>query len=67
MVIPTEFPTAGPVAQTDAEVQGDLLREYEQKFAEFPEQEKLTNAGFSKNIEKGQFFITMSSVYLTSE
>ena len=40
-----------------------LLREYEQKFAELPEQQKLTklcsNAGPSKNIDKGQFFITL--------
>ena len=27
MVIPTEFPTANPIAQTNAEVQGNLLRE----------------------------------------
>ena len=50
MVMPTEFPTANPVSQTDAEVQGKLLREYEQKFAELHEQQKLTklcsNAGF---------------------
>ena len=62
MGIPTEFPTADQILQTDAEVQGNLLREYEKKFAELPEQEKLTklcsNAGFSRNIEKGQFFIT---------
>ena len=59
----TEFPTANQIPQTDAEVQGNLLREYEEIFAELPEQEKLTkhcsNAGFSKNIEKGQFFITL--------
>ena len=62
MVIPTEFPIAHRTSQTDVEVQGNLLREDEQKFAELPEQEKLTklcsNAGFSKNIEKGHFFIT---------
>ena len=29
MVMPTEFPTANPISQTDAEVQGNLLREYE--------------------------------------
>ena len=56
MVIPTEFLTAGPISHTDAEVQGNLLRKYEQIFADFPEQEKLTklcsNAGFSNNIEK---------------
>ena len=40
MLIPTEFPTAKPVSQADAEVQGNLLREYEQKFAELPEKKK---------------------------
>ena len=56
MVIPTEFPSAIPISQTDAEVSGNLLREYEQKFAELPEQQKLaklcSNGGLSKNIEK---------------
>ena len=51
-VIPIECPTANPIAQTYAEVQGNLLREYEQKFADLLEQDKLTklssNAGFSK-------------------
>ena len=42
MVIPTEFLTADPISQTNAEVQGSLLREYEHKFAELPEQQKLT-------------------------
>ena len=63
MVIPTEFPTANHMSQTDADVQGSLLREYEQKFAERPEQENLTklcsNAGLPKNIQKRQFFITL--------
>ena len=31
------IPTTNPISQTDAEVQGSLLREYEQKFAELPE------------------------------
>ena len=39
MVIPTEFPNANPMSQTDAEVQRKLLREYEQKFAELPDQQ----------------------------
>ena len=56
MVIPTEFFTASPFSETD-------VREYEQKFAELPEQQKLTklcsNAGFSLNTDKGQFFITL--------
>ena len=70
MVIPTEFLDANPISQTDAQVQGNMLRECEQKFAELPEQEKLTklcsNAGFSKNIEKGQFFITLDDDQLDS-
>ena len=52
-VIPTEFPTANPISQIGAEVQGNLLREYEQKFADFLEQQKLAELcytdGFSKN------------------
>ena len=69
MVIPTEFLTANLVSQIDAAVQGNLLREYEQKFAELLEQEKLTklcsNAGSSKNIDKGQFLITHDDDALT--
>ena len=34
MVTPTEFLIADTLSQTDADVQGNLLREYEQKFAE---------------------------------
>ena len=49
-VIPTKFLTANPISRTDVVVQGNLLHEYEQKFAELPEQQKLTklcsNAGF---------------------
>ena len=62
-MIPTEFPIAFPISQTDAEVQGKLLPEYKQKFAELLEQQKLTkvcsNTGFSKNVDKGQFFIAL--------
>ena len=62
-MIPTEFPTANPISQTDVDVQGNLSREYEQKFAAPPEHQKLTklcsNAGFSKNIDKGQLFFTL--------
>ena len=38
--MPTVFPTANPISQTDAEVQGNFFRDYEQKFAELLEQEK---------------------------
>ena len=55
IVIPTEFPIANPISQTHTEVQGNMLREYEQIFAELPEHEKLTklcsNTCFLTNIE----------------
>ena len=35
MVIPTEFPTANTISPTDAEVQENLLREYEQNSQHF--------------------------------
>ena len=57
MVKRTVFPTANPISQTDAEVQGNLLREYEQKFAERPEQQKLTKLCSNADSDKGQFFI----------
>ena len=57
--IPTGLPIADP--HTNA-LQGNLLRENERKFAELPEDQKLTklcsDAG-SKIVEKGQFFITL--------
>ena len=63
-MISTEFPAANSISQTDADVQGNLLRENEQKFAGLPEQQNLTklcsDAGFSMNTDKGQFFITLS-------
>ena len=39
MVIPTEFPIASVIYQTDDEVQGHLLREYEQNFEGLVEQQ----------------------------
>ena len=42
MVIPTEFPNANTISQTDMSVQGNLLRQYEQKFADLPEHDKFT-------------------------
>ena len=50
------------ISQTDVDVQGNLLCECEQKFEELPEEQKMSklcsDAGFLKNIGKGQFFIT---------
>ena len=61
MEIPTEVSIADP--HTNAELLGNLLQDYEHKFDPLPEDQKLTklcsNAGFSKNIGKGQFFVTL--------
>ena len=60
MEIPTELPTADP--QTIAELQGNLLQDYEHKFEQLPEVQKLSklcsDAGL-KIVDKGQFFITL--------
>ena len=51
-----EFPNVNTISQTDMSVQGNVLREYEQKFAELPEDQKLTtlcsDAGFLKRYWK---------------
>ena len=54
MVVPTDILTATPISQTDAgNTTKVVVREYEQKFAELPEQQILTklcsNAGFLKS------------------
>ena len=58
--IPSELPIADP--HTDAELQGNLLQDYERKFEQLPEDQKLSklccDAGL-KIVEKGQFFITL--------
>ena len=63
MVVSTEFLIANSFSQTDAEVLRKLLREYEHKFEELPEHQKLTklcsDAGLLKDIGKGQIFITL--------
>ena len=60
MEIPTEIPFADP--HTNAELQGNLLQDYEQKFEQLPEDQKLSklccDAGL-KIVEKGQYFITL--------
>ena len=35
------FRLLDPISQTDAEVQGNLLRDFELKFSELPEQEEV--------------------------
>ena len=60
MEIPTELPIADP--HTNAELQGNLLQDYERKFKQLPEDQKLSklccDAGL-KIVEKGQFFIIL--------
>ena len=57
--IPTELPIADP--HTNAELQGNLLQDYEHKFEQLPVDQKLpkpcSDAGL-KMVAKGQFFIT---------
>ena len=57
---PTELPFADP--HTDAELQGNLLQDYERKFEQLSEDQKLSklcsDSGL-KIVEKGQFFITL--------
>ena len=68
MLIPTEFPTAKPVSQADAEVQGNLLREYEQKCAELPEKrnidQTLLQCWFFEEYWEKIFFITLDDDWL---
>ena len=56
MVMPPELSTTDQISPTDARAQGNLLREYDQKFANLPEHLQLTklcsNAGLAKTVEK---------------
>ena len=59
----TEFPNANAISQASTSLaQEHLLHEYERKFAELPDDQKLSklssDAGFVKEFGKGQFFIT---------
>ena len=60
--MPPELSTTNQISPTDVRVQGNLLREYEQRFADLPEHAQLTelcsNAGLAKTVEKGQYFTT---------
>ena len=63
LVIPTEIANTNTTSQSAQSAQGNLLQDYFQKFAELPEDQKLSklrkDAGVLKKIEKGQFFITI--------
>ena len=66
MLMPPETSTENQTSQTDARVQGNLSREYEQKFADLPDHAKLTklcsSAGLAKTVEKGQYFTTLDDI-----
>ena len=68
MVMPTELSTTNQPPPTDERVQGDLLLDYEQKFANVPAHLKLTklcsNAGLANTVEKGQHFTTLGDTEL---
>ena len=70
MLVPPEASTENEISQTHARVQGNLLREYEQRFADLIEHANLSklcsNSGFSKKIVKGQIFITLDDDILDS-
>ena len=61
-VVCQQMSTTNQITQTVAGVQGNLLREYEQRFGDLPEHATLTklcsNAGLAKTVEKGQYFTT---------
>ena len=64
VVVPSEFPNANAISQTDMSVQGNLLRDYEQKFEELAEDQKLTKLCFDaglKIFDKGQFLIKLDT------
>ena len=59
LVMPTEIPNANAISQSSTSLaQGDLLQDYERKFAELLDDQKLSklcsDAGFLKEIGKGQ-------------
>ena len=58
LVIPIEIANTNTTSQSSQSAQGNLLQDYFKKFAELPEDQKLSQLGFLKKIEKGQFFIT---------
>ena len=67
LVIPTDIPYANAVSQSSTSLaHGDLLQEYDRKFAQLLDDQKLSklcsHAGFLKEIWRGQFFITIQEV-----
>ena len=67
-VMPTELSTTNQTPSTDERAQGDLSRDYEQKFANLPVHLKLTklcsNAGLANTVEKRHYFTTLDDAEL---
>ena len=64
LVIPIDITNANATSQNSTSLaQGDWLQEYARKFAEHPDDQKLSklcsDASFLKEIGKGQFFIAI--------
>ena len=67
-VVPTQLSTTTKPLLTNETVQGDVLLEYERKFANLPDDIKLirlcSNAGFIKTVSEGQYFVTLDDAEL---
>ena len=61
--MPTELSTTNKTPRINDKVQGYLLYEYEQKFANLPDHPQLiklcSNVGITKTVAKGQYFTTL--------
>ena len=68
MVMPTELSTTNKTPQTSETVQGNLIHDYERKFAILPDHLQLikpcSNAGIAKTVAKGQYFTTFDDAEL---
>ena len=67
-MIPTELSTKNKSPRTDDNVQGNLLQNYEQKFANLPDHLHLiklcSNVGITKTVARGQYFTTLDHAEL---
>ena len=68
MVMPTELSTTNKTPRTNEKVQGNLLHDYERKFANLPDHLQLiklcSNVGITKTVAKGQYFTTLDDAEL---
>ena len=68
LVMPTESSTTHNPPRTNEKVQGNVLRDHEQKFATIPDHLHLiklcSNASIVKTVAKGQYFLTLDDAEL---